>query len=1077
MTRRVFGLLTLLLLSTSLAAATLDSSQFKNYKWREVGPYRGGRSAAVDGIPSQPDTYYFGSVGGGVWKTTDGGETWKAVSDGFFGGAIGAVAVSEWDPNVVYVGTGEKTVRGNVSHGDGMWKSTDAGKTWTHIGLKDSRHIPRVRIHPRNPDLVYAAVLGHLFGPNQERGVYRSSDGGRTWKRILFANENAGAIDLILDPTNPRVIYASTWRVRRTPYSLESGGEGSALWKSTDGGDTWSNISASKGLPKGPLGIIGVSVSRSNPQNVYAIVEAQEGGLFRSRDGGETWERTSDSRDIRQRAWYYTRVNADPKDEDTVYVLNVRFHKSKDGGKTFTTIPTPHGDNHDLWIAPDDPLRMIEANDGGANVTTDGGRSWTAQDNQPTAQFYRVSTDNSFPYRLLGAQQDNSAVRIRHRSTSGGSIGFRDWEETAGGESGHIVAKPDNPDVVFGGSYGGYLTMVNHDTEELRDVNPWPNNPMGHGAEGAAERFQWNFPLLFSPHDANTMYAASQHLWRSTDGGAQWQRISGDLTRNDKTKMGPSGGPITKDNTSVEYYGTIFAVAESQHERGVIWAASDDGLIHLTRDAGSTWSNVTPKAAPQWIMWNSIDVSPFDRNTVYVAGTMYKSDDFRPYLYRTTDGGATWTKITNGIAADHFTRVVRSDKRRKGLLYAGTERGVYVSFDDGASWESLQLNLPIVPITDLAVRDDDLIAATQGRSFWILDDLSPLQQFAPQVTAKNAHLFTPRPSWRTGGGVTARTRNEGTNAPPGVIVNYWIRPGIKTGTPVKLAFLDASGTVIRELTGEVKPPAPPVEPEPHADPVAEPAKKIGVKSEGGEQEAKSPEPEEKDPKAEKEKEKNKLPDSAPGFNRYAWDLRYAEAKKFEGLVLWGGGTGGPRVVPGTYTVRLTVGEESSTAPVQLKQDPRSSATPADLQAQFDFLLAANRKLTEIHEQIERIREVRAQLKDVRTRAGKDGSGKAIVDASKELDKKMTAIEEALYQTKNRSAQDPLNFPIRLNDKLASVAESASMGDFAPTTQHRAVYAQLVQQIDAELAKLRAVWETDLPAFNAIVKQADVAAVK
>lgn len=1064
-----------LLLTTALAthAASFDPAQYKAMQWREVGPYRGGRSAAVEGIPTQPNVYYFGATGGGVWKSTDGGETWRPVSDGFFGGAIGAVAVAPSDPNIVYVGTGEKTVRGNVSHGDGMWKSTDAGKTWRHIGLPDSRHIPRVRVHPQNPDLVYAAALGHLFGPNRERGVYRSRDGGRTWERILFANENSGAIDLILDPTNPRILYASTWRVRRTPYSLESGGEGSALWKSTDGGDTWINLSRNKGLPKAPLGIIGVTVSPSNPQNVYAIIEAAEGGVFRSRDGGETWEKTNESRDLRQRAWYYTRIYADPKEEDTVYVLNVRFHKSKDGGKSFTTIWTPHGDNHDLWIAPDDPLRMIEANDGGANVTFDGGRTWTAQDNQPTAQFYRVSTDNAFPYRLLGGQQDNSAVRIRHRSTTGGGIGFRDWEETAGGESGHIVAKPDDPDIVFGGSYGGYLTMYNHRTDEFRDVNPWPNNPMGHGAEGAAERFQWNFPLLYSPHDPNVLYAASQHLWRSTNNGTSWERISNDLTRNDKSKMGPSGGPITKDNTSVEYYGTIFAVAESALEPGVIWAGSDDGLMHVTRDNGRTWTNVTPKAAPQWIMWNSVDPSPFDKGTMYAAGTMYKSDDFRPYLFKTTDYGATWTKIDKGIPADHFTRVVRSDKRRKGLLFAGTERGVYVSFDDGANWRTLQLNLPIVPITDLAVRDDDLVAATQGRGFWILDDLSPLQQ---EAKASPVHLFTPRAAWRTGGSTPERTpAKSGKNPPQGVIVNYWIGSDVKVGTPVKLAFLHADGSVIRELQGEVKPPAPKAEAreqkEELKEPPADEAKKIGVKSEGSEAE-------EKDPKVEKEKEKNKLPDSTHGLNRYAWNLRYPEAHKFEGLVLWGGGTDGPRVPAGTYSVRLTVGDEApQTVTAQLKQDPRTSATAADLQAQFDFLLAANRKLSEIHQQIERVREVRKQLADLRTRVGKDEKAKPIVDAAKALDKKMTEAEEALYQTKNRSPQDPLNFPIRLNDKLASVADSAAAGDFAPTAQQRAVYQQLVTKIDAELAKLREVWENDLPALNALVKSTEIPAIK
>ena len=1094
MTRRTFALAFLITIATlPLPAAQFDPAQFKAMQWREVGPYRGGRSAAVEGIASQPNTYYFGSVGGGVWKTTDGGETWKAVSDGFFGGSIGAIAVSEWDPNVVYVGGGEKTVRGNVSHGDGMWKSTEAGKSWTKVGLDDSRHIPRIRVHPRNPDLVYAAVLGHLFGPSQQRGVYRSKDGGKSWERVLFANENAGAIDLILDPTNPRIVYASTWRVRRSPYSLESGGEGSALWKSTDGGDTWKNISANKGLPKAPLGIIGVTVSPSNPQNVYAIVEAAEGGVFRSRDGGDTWEKTNESRDLRQRAWYYTRIYADPKDEDTVYVVNVRFHKSKDGGKTFSTIAVPHGDNHDLWIAPNDPLRMVEANDGGANVSYDGGRSWSTQTNQPTAQFYRVSTDNSFPYRILGAQQDNSAVRIRHRSI-GGAIGPDDWEETAGGESGHIVAKPDDPDVVFGGSYGGYLTTYNHRTQEFRDVNPWPDNPMGHGAEGAVERFQWNFPLLFSPHDPNTLYAASQHLWKSTNGGASWTRISGDLTRNDKSKMGPSGGPITKDNTSVEYYGTIFAVAESALEPGVIWAGSDDGLLHVSRDGGASWKNVTPKDAPTWIMWNSVDPSPFDKGAMYVAGTTYKSDDFRPYLYKTTDYGATWTKITSGIANDHFTRVVRSDKRRKGLLYAGTERGMYVSFDDGASWKSLQLNLPIVPITDLTLRDDDLIAATQGRSFWVLDDLTPLQQW-PAAAAPRIHLFNPRQAWRMFGFTPERTPpGMGKNPPQGIVVNYWIDKDVKPGTKVKLAFLNPDGSVIRELEGELKSQAQQEQAQKAADekkaaaakePPEDPAKKIAVKSEGGQKEAApsgaaaapAAEEEEKDPEAEKEKERNKLPDSSHGFNRYAWNLRYPEAKKFDGLVLWGGSTDGPRVAPGTYTVRLTVGEETRTATAELKQDPRTTASQADLKAQFDFLLAANRKLSEIHEQIERIRKVRTQLGDLRKRIGKDEKGKPIVEAAKALDKKMTAVEDALYQTKNRSPQDPLNFPIRLNDKLAGVAESAASGDYAPTAQQRAVYAQLVEKIDAELAKLKEVWEKDLPALNAMVKASEVPAIQ
>ncbi|HEY6213466.1 MAG TPA: hypothetical protein VIW45_14340, partial [Vicinamibacterales bacterium] len=540
------ALLSLAVTSSFAATNQPDASFLKALKWREVGPFRGGRADGVEGIAGQRNVYYFASCGGGVWKTTDGGQTWSAASDGFFGGSVGAVAVAPSDPAVVYAGTGEETVRGNVTHGDGVWKSTDAGKTWTHVGLADSRHIGRIRVHPNNPDVVYVAAMGHAFGANKERGVYRSRDGGKSWEQILFVNDSAGAVDLAMDPSNPRILFASTWRFRRTPYSFESGGEGSALWKSTDGGDSWKEVSRNKGMPKGTLGIIGVSISRTNPQNVYAIVEAKEGGVYRSHDGGDTWTKVSNDPDLKQRAWYYNRIYADPKDEDTAYVVNVAFHKSKDGGKTWTTIRTPHGDNHDLWIDPNDPLRMIESNDGGATVSTDGGATWTTEDNQPTAQIYRVSTDTDFPYRLLGAQQDNSALRIRNNGSG--------FEPTAGGESGYIIADPTNPDVVYGGSYNGLLVMMNHRTQQVRDVNPWPDNPMGWGAADIKHRFQWNFPLLYSPNDPHKLYAASQFVMESTNGGASWTIISPDLTRNDKTKQGPSGGPITKDNTSIEYY-------------------------------------------------------------------------------------------------------------------------------------------------------------------------------------------------------------------------------------------------------------------------------------------------------------------------------------------------------------------------------------------------------------------------------------------------------------------------------------------------------------------------------------------
>lgn len=1090
---RIFPLtLTILLLTSTVLGATTEPakpiSPFKGLEWRLVGPFRGGRVAAVEGIPSQPLVYYFGGTGGGVWKTTDGGTSWKNVSDGFFGGSIGAVAVSPSDPNVVYAGGGEKTVRGNVSHGDGVWKSLDAGKTWVQSGLEDSRHVTRLRIHPRNPDLLYAAVLGHLFGPNEMRGVYRSRDGAKSWERILFANRDAGAVDLILDPTNPRTLYATTWRVRRTPYSLESGGEGSGLWKSADGGDTWKEITRNKGLPKGTRGISGITVSPSNPENVYAIIEAEEGGVFRSKDGGETWEKTSDSRDLRQRAWYYTRIYADPKDEDTVYVPNVRFHRSKDGGKTFTGVSTPHGDNHDLWIDPADPLRMIEGNDGGANVSFDGGTTWSTQENQPTAQFYRVTTDNDFPYRLLGAQQDNSAIRIRHRSVRSG-ISVRDWEETAGSESGHIVAKPDDPDLVMGGSYGGYLTMLNHRTGEFRDVNAWPDNPMGSGSADLTQRFQWNFPIFFSPHDPNILYAASQYLSRTKNGGASWEKISPDLTRNEKSKMGPSGGPITKDNTSVEYYGTIFAAAESRHEPGVLWTGSDDGLIHVSRDNGKNWSAVRPAGMPEWIMINSLEVSPFEPGGLYVAATMYKSDDFRPYLYKTGDYGRTWTKITSGIPADQFTRVIRADPRRKGLLYAGTERGVFVSFDDGGFWQPLQLNLPITPITDLAVKENDLIAATQGRSFWILDDLTPLHHWSPEIVARPIHLFPPQTASRLQVETSRRPpQNQGMNPPNGVIVDYLLKDP-KPDAKVKLAFLTADGTLIREYVGEVKTEQQKIaakKAEEEKKAAAEksksadkekPTTETGVRSEGGEAEKLAgPEEKEKTPEEKKKEEENKLPDSSRGLNRFAWNLRYPDAKKFEGLILWGGGTDGPRATPGRYQARLTVGDQTVTAPFEITADPRSKASDADLKAQFDFLLGVRDKLSEIHQRIEDIREVRKQITDLTKRIEGEARNKPIVDAGKALDKKMTSIEEALYQTKNKSSQDPLNYPIRLNDKLASLSDSVGTGDFGPTAQAIAVSQQLLAAIDGELEKLNQIWETDLPAFNRLVREQAIDAV-
>jgi photosystem II stability/assembly factor-like uncharacterized protein len=1021
-------------------AADIDRSGFpeelRALEWREVGPYRGGRSAAVAGIPGDRETYYFGATGGGVWKTTNGGTSWVNVSDGYFGGSVGAVAVSEWDPNVVYVGLGEKTVRGNVSPGDGMWKSTDAGDSWSRIGLEDSQHISRLRVHPKNSDLVYAAVMGHLFGPSEERGVYRSRDGGESWERILFVSDESGAVDLAMDPTNPRILYASFWRVRRTPYSLESGGEGSGIWKSVDGGDSWQELTGNEGLPQGTVGISGIAVSPTDNKNVYAIVEAEDGGIFRSRDGGATWSKVNEDRNMRQRAWYYTRIYADPADEESLYVLNVRFHFSKDGGRSFSEIDTPHGDNHDLWIDPGDPLRMIQANDGGANVSYDRGETWSTQSNQPTAQMYRVSTDNDFPYRLLGGQQDNTAVRIRSRSARGGSIGIRDWEPTAGGESGHIVAKPDDPDIVVGGSYGGYLRVLNHRTGSMRSIDVWPDNPMGWGAAELRYRFQWNFPILFSVHDPDLLYVAADVLFRTRDMGQTWETISPDLTRDDKSRMGPSGGPITKDNTSVEYYGTIFAVAESWHDRGVIWAGSDDGLVHVTRDDGDTWSNVTPSGLPEWAQINSIDIHPFEPGGAYLAATRYKSDDFRPYLYRTTDWGRTWQRITDGIPDDEFTRVVRADPGRPGLLYAGTEKGLWYSLDDGRSWQSLQLNLPISPITDLAVKEKDLVAATQGRGYWILDDLSVLHQADDDLSGRAAHLYTPRPAYRlTAGGRSDDPGNAGTNPHVGVVFHYSLGETYDEEVGVSLSVYD----------------------ERSEDPVWTWTRKPGSLNED------DAEPGPNDPPD------TRVLTADKGLNRFVWNLRYPGMERFDNLIMWADMRDGPRAIPGTYRAELTVGDSRQTVEFEIVPDPRSTATAADYQAQFDFIMAARDLLSRTHVGIRKVRQLRGQLEGLRTRLEADaGSDRSVAELIEEIDllvETIDPIEQALYQTQNESRQDPLNYPIRLNNKLTSLMRTVDVGDVRPTAGAIGVRDELSGAIESELEQLDVVWEENVPALN------------
>ena len=995
-------------------------------EWRGIGPWRGGRSCAVTGVPGKPNLYYFGSTGGGVWRTEDGGRSWENISDGFFGGSVGAIAVSHSDPNVIYVGGGEKTVRGNVSFGYGVWKSEDAGKTWTQMGLKKSRHISRIRIHPNNPDIVYAAVMGNLFASNEERGVFKSTDGGKTWKKELYINADVGAVDLCLDPSNPRILFASTWRIRRSPYDLSSGGEGCSLWKSTNSGEDWTEITGNEGLPKGTLGIIGVTVSPVNSERVWAIIEAKEGGVFRSDDGGKTWNKLNSSRSLRQRAWYYTRIFADAQDEDVVYVMNVRFHKSKDGGKTFRTYRTPHGDHHDLWIAPENPKRIIVGDDGGAQVTYDGGETWTTYHNQGTPQFYRVTTDDHFPYRIYAAQQDNSTIRIAHRS-NGGSIDDDDWEPTAGCECGHIAIDPRDNEVVYGGCYDGLLERLNHSTEERRAINVWPDNPMGHGAEGMRYRFQWNFPLFFSPHDPKKLYAASNHLHVSYNEGQSWEIISPDLTRNDSSKLVSSGGPITKDNTSVEYYCTIFAAVESPRVKDLIWAGSDDGLLHLTRDGGKNWENVTPKALPEWTMINSIEADPFNDGGLYLAATSYKMGDFTPYLFKTRDFGKTWTRITKGIDPEHFTRVIRTDPARAGLLYAGTESGMYISFDDGENWQAFQMNLPIVPITDLVVKNDNLIASTQGRGIWLIDDLTVLHQLNPAVKQKDFYLFEPNTSYRIPGFQSKNVKSAGMNHPGGVMVHFYLKEEPADTSTIKLEFYEYDGDLIKTFSTKAK----------------EKRDKLKVKK---------------------------------GGNRFIWNMTYPSAKDFKGMILWWGTLNGPRAVPDNYVVKLSIDGEVQEQEFRIAQDPRSSTTKEDLRAQFDFIASVNDKISEAHQTIKQIRDIRQQLKNYTGRLPKEDRYQRLRDAAETIDSSMTLVEKALYQTQNQSRQDPLNFPIRLTNKLAHLNALSRNGDFPPTDQAIAVKEELSAAVDAELAKFKQIVEQDLPNFNQLVRDQQIDAI-
>jgi photosystem II stability/assembly factor-like uncharacterized protein len=1012
-----------------------DSVFYSTVKYRQIGPFRGGRVGAVAGSYKNKNTFYFGATGGGVWKTIDGGVNWKNITDKYFGGTIGAVAVAPSDESVLYVGEGENTLRGNVSEGlDGIWRSNDGGRSWENIGLKEARHIVRIVIDPNNPNIVWVAAMGHLFGPNNERGVYKTTDGGKTWKKTLFVNNDTGCSDLVMEPGNPSVLYAGMWHVRRTPYSMESGGDGSGLYKSTDGGETWKNLTTKKGLPDGTWGIVGVAVAPSNTDKIYALVENAKGGLFMSEDGGETWVLTSSDNNIRQRAWYYNKIFVDPKNEDLLYCLNVECMRSLDGGKTFKSVPTPHSDHHDLWIDPQDGKRMIIADDGGAQISFDAAGSWSQVNNQPTAQIYRVTTDNSYPYRILGAQQDNSALRIKSKSNSAG-ITEADWEQTAGSESGYVVADPLNPDIAYGGNYGGYISRLDHKTGENRSINVWPDNPMGAGADVLKYRFQWNFPIFFSPNNPKRLYTAGNHLFVTENEGQSWEMISPDLTTNDKTKQGSSGGPITKDNTSVEYYCTIFTAAESSLEKDLLWTGSDDGLINVSKDGGKTWKNVTPPAAGKWMMWNCVETGPFKKGSAYFVGTKYKLDDFTPYIFKTEDYGETWKLITTGIDKMHFARTVRADKKRPGLLYAGTEYGMYISYDDGANWKKFQLNLPMVPVTDLTIKNNDLVVATQGRAFYVIDDLSMIQQRTDVVPEENLKVFAVNDAYRTevggrrgGRGRRAVLQNAGANPPNGVVINYYLK-NASDSSKVSVTIFDKQNKLIKTFSRK--------------------AKEAGDKIEF-----------------------NK------GMNQFVWDMQYPPGETIEGLILWNGSIGSAKAAPGKYMARFKFEKDSVDVPFLIKPNPNYNMTEADYDAQVGFLLQIRDKFNQVQKAIKDIRALRTQINDFTSRMNKSGT-KDIKTLADSINKKLTAVEEALYQTKSKSGQDPLNFPIRLNDKLAGLYGVAASGENAPSRQTKETFAELGGQSDVQLEKLKGIMNSDVPALNKLIlaKQVPIIGIK
>ena len=988
-----------LLVSVFAAAQDYDLGALK---WRNIGPNRGGRSQAVAGSAQRPLEYYFGATGGGLWKTTNGGVTWFPVTDGQIrSSSVGAVAVAESNPDIVYLGMGETELRGNIMQGDGVYKSTDAGKTWKHIGLADTQAIARIRVDPANPEIVYVAALGHPYAHNGERGVFRSTDGGATWKKVLYRDDHAGAVDLSMDPKNPRVLFASLWDAYRTPWTLSSGGPSSGLFKSTNGGDSWTEITRSPGMPKGTIGKITVAVSPADSNRVYALVEADDGGLLQSNDAGATWKLVNEDRNIRQRAFYFSRIAADPKRRDTIYAMNVEIYRSDDGGKTLQLMHTPHADHHDLWIAPNDSQRIAASDDGGGSVSTDGGKTWTQQD-YPTAQLYHLATTAEFPYHVCGAQQDDGtscvpsdrALNMRDpRSPAGQWMYPAGGGEGGGGEAGYVAPDPKDPNIFYSGDQAGILTRYDRRTGQTRSITVYPMFFSGMPASALRERWQWTFPVVFSPVEPKTIYTSSQHLFRSTSQGQKWEMISPDLTRNDPKTLGDSGGPITKDQNGPEIYGTIFSIAPSRREANTIWTGSDDGLVHITRDGGKNWSNVTPPGMGEFNRVSMIEASPNDPAAAYVAAKRYQMDDRAPYVFKTHDYGKTWEKIVTGIRGDDFAQSVREDPRRAGLLYAGTEHGIYVSWDDGAHWRSLSLNLPDTQVSDIVVENDDLVIATHGRAFWILGDIGMLRQFSTEISQRPAYLFEPRAVIRS---VTAA-----------VIDYYLARPADK----VTLQILDARGQIVRSL----ETPA---------------AKQLGARA---------------------------------GSNRFTWDLRYPGAITFPGIVLRYATPGqGPIAPPGEYQVRLIANGVTETKPLIVRRDPRlANVSDADLQKQFQLAIQIRDETARAHEAIIQIRSIKDQLSQ-RMRASKDAEALRLASA---IRSKLDEVEQDLYQTKNRSPRDTLNYPIKLNNQLAVLQNLVDMGDNPPTDQDYAVFEELKVRLHQILARLDRVNADDLTQFN------------